>query len=194
MTCPNSQWFMEGRTAVMASKGVPKGQFCRRLLKSMHCLRMCGTSPIHFPDVLVFRSPGFQLNDGFRGKLEARICMSTRIREKAMQVIIIKIPPTAKKTAKNLPPYQELVFQAHQGISVCNLRLGLLMYWRKIHDTGLFTMSRIWWYQGLCVNMLHSVPSVHVLPWEKAIMLHLPLQTCALLHYITDKFISPFPL
>lgn len=97
---------MEGRTAVMASKGVPKGQFCRRLLKSMHCLRMCSASPLHFPDVLVFRSPGFQLNDGFRGKLEAQICMSTRIREKAMQVIIIKIPLTAKKTAKNLPPYQ----------------------------------------------------------------------------------------
>lgn len=88
MTCPNSQWFMEGRVAVMASKGVPQGQFCRRLLKSMHCLRMCGASPIHFPDVLVFRSPGFQLNDG---KLEAQIYMSTRIIEKAMQVIIIKI-------------------------------------------------------------------------------------------------------
>lgn len=68
-------------------------------------------SPIHFPDILVFRSPGFQLNDGSRGKLEAQICMSTRIRENAMQVMIIKIPLAAKKTAKNRPPYQSRHFR-----------------------------------------------------------------------------------
>lgn len=69
--CPNTKWFIEARSSIMTSQGVPWGQVCRHPLKSMHYLKTLEAWTNHIHGVLVlciFRACEFHLNNTPRGK------------------------------------------------------------------------------------------------------------------------------
>lgn len=118
MTFPKSRWFMEGRTAIGTSKGIPRGKSAgvrskACIVSELWCLNNS------FPWCPHFQVMQISTKWWFQGKARSSELMSTRIRgrEKKRQYNkIIKSPLTSKKTIKNPLTLTESEFQGSLGL------------------------------------------------------------------------------